>query len=73
MAVTQAQFALYVAKINRLVSMTAVHLAEGMWNPDFCASDGTGEAMSLIEDLRRQMDWLEKRCAGDPVTKPESK
>lgn len=60
---TNAQFARYVAIIARAATMQAVDLADGMWNPNFCAASAEPKAASFIEDIRRYLAAIE-RTAG---------
>ncbi len=58
---TYAQAALIIAKIGRLASKATADLAEGMWNPDFCAADAQPYAISLHDDFVCLLDQLSPR------------
>lgn len=57
---SNAQFAYRLAVISRLVAMAQVSLAEGMWNPEFCAASAKYEARNICEHLRRELADIEK-------------
>lgn len=61
-SLTNAEAARIIAKMARSVSLAQVHLAEGMWNPNFCAANCSAWALSLCEDIRAQLDRLERRA-----------
>ena len=58
---SNAQVMFIVAKIIRLAAMASTEMAEGMWNPYFCACDATDRAIGLREDFQRLINQLAPR------------
>ena len=61
---THAELARCLARLGKTVSAGQAMLAEGMWNPDYCAADGSEYGVSIWDDLSRQLKHLEKRLHG---------
>lgn len=53
--ITKAQFAREVAVMQRRLAEEASAMAEGMWNPEFCASDASYETTRLFTDLEARI------------------
>lgn len=58
---TYADLAIRLSKIGRMIAMAQCSLAEGMHNPNFCSADARNYTASIIEDLKREMKYLD-RC-----------
>jgi len=61
---TNAELALRLSKMGRLIAGAQSDLAEGMWNPNFCAAEAWPFAKSLTDDLRRWLDDIDRRISG---------
>lgn len=59
---TAADFARDVSRISVRATGEVNSLAQGMWNPKFCARDATHEAAAFCADLRSLVEHIEKRA-----------
>lgn len=62
---TRAEFARIVARHARDMAVTSADLADGMWNPDFCAADAARDAKILMQDLRYLIERIEAKLDRD--------
>lgn len=60
---TNASFALDVATLASLLQGDMSRLAQGMWNPDFCAADATEYARIFVTEVRERLANIERRAA----------
>jgi hypothetical protein len=59
----KSELARHVAALARHVSAMNVELAEGMWNPMFCESDGRVEAIRFLEDVEMVIRHVRNRLS----------
>ena len=60
---TKADAARSLSRILRTVSISLATLTEGMWNPGYCADDGRAFALSILDDIKREINHAEKLIA----------
>ena len=58
---TKAELAVRLARIARTAVNANLALADGMWNPQFCADTDMFFGRSILEDLETQIKNLKKR------------
>ena len=56
--ITHATFAVGLASIGRLVASAQADLAQGMWNPNYCAAECPEWAISLCIDLQNKIEHI---------------
>lgn len=58
---TKAVLARHVGGLARYSAAISAELAEGMWNPDYCASDGKEWAKRIVREIYERLAELELR------------
>lgn len=60
---TKAEFARSVARMARDCASVTAAMAEGMWNPGFCASDASDYAVGFLQDMNSHLDRIAAAAA----------
>lgn len=63
MTITNAAFATHVSAIVRTATHEAGGLAFGMWNPNFCSADASGDALRFCNEMEHLLENIKVKAA----------
>ncbi len=69
---TNAWLLRQLSKMSRDLAGHVESLAEGAWNPNFCAEDATVYALSILPEIKARIEWIERRLPTPTPTAAEA-